>query len=133
MLLCGDAQTRSRFQLMKIFKLCTDADASVVLRTNIPYFRTHFIGNPMAQSWRSPPITVLNKSKKVLDFTSWMLSAPAVSERAKSALGNCVGGQAEFLPLIRVKGVQIYAMNVLNTVDCLDIAKSQIVFDPSEP
>ncbi len=40
---------------------------------------------------------------------------------------------AEFLPLIRVKGGELFAVSVLNVHDCLDRARSTLVMDPLVP
>jgi hypothetical protein len=78
-------------------------------------------------------VRISNKSKPVRDFIAWMLDAPAVSERARSKLEAHLGERVEFLPLIHVKGVQVYAVNVLNMIDCLDIARSEVAFSASKP
>jgi len=118
---------------MKLYKLCTDADNGLVLNTEIEYFHTHFIGKPMQPNWQTPSIEILNKSKPVRDFVSWMRAAPVVSEKARTYLDRCIGNRVEFLPLIQIKRKQLYAVNVLNVLDCLDIVRSDVLFDPSEP
>ena len=114
---------------MKIFELCTQADKGVVLRTGLDYFQTHFVGKPMSATWRSPRIEVSNRSKPVQDFVSWMLSAPVVSTRGKECLEALLDNAVEFLPLIEVKTVQLYAINVTNVVECLDIRHSDLLRD----
>ena len=49
---------------MKLYKLCTDADNGLVLRTDIEFFQTHFIGQPMARksNYSECLIALLQKS-----------------------------------------------------------------------
>ena len=87
----------------------------------------------MLPNWRPPAIEVQSKSKPVRDFVAWAHCAPVVSEKARACLAPALGHLVEFLPLIQVKSKQLYAVNVLNVIDCLDIAHSRIMFDPAEP
>jgi len=116
-----------------VFGLGSRADESAVLRTDLEYFQTHFSGEPMAKNWTPPPLTLLNKSKRLKDFISFALCAPTVSERAKAALEPLIGPFCEFLPLIRLKNVDYYAINVLLVVDCVDRENSRILYSPTDP
>ncbi|MCW5552937.1 MAG: hypothetical protein KIS67_12355 [Verrucomicrobiae bacterium] len=75
----------------------------------------------------------MNKSKPVRDFISWMLAAPVLLERAVAAIKPLIERHVEFLPLTEIERKPLYAVNVLNVIDCLDTAKSDILFSPSEP
>jgi hypothetical protein len=116
---------------MNIYRLCYDSNRSLSLGTEIEYFQTHFIGEPMAAGWKPPAVLVKTK-KPARDFIAWLLTAPVVSERAKTCLQNMIGPRAEFLPLIELRGKQFYAMNVLNVVDCLDRTQSEITYWPPD-
>lgn len=117
----------------KIYRLLTDSDKGLVLRSDLEYFQTHFVGQPLATGWHPPPVEVLNKSKPVRDFVSWMLAAPVLSERAVTALRPLISPYVEVLPLIEVKRKQLYAINVLHLIDCLDLARSEVTWSSTDP
>jgi len=118
---------------LPVYALRSRADESVAVQTDLEYFQTHFVGEPMAKEWTPPPLTVLNKSKRLKDFISFALCAPTVSERAMTALKPLIGPFSEFLPLIRLKNVDYYAINVLLVVDCVDRENSRILYSPHDP
>src|SRR2546425_5985240 len=105
---------------IRVWKLTTDSNQDVNLRTGIDYFQTHFVGESMQEGWTSPGIRISGRSKRLRDFLSWMSSAPVISEKAKDALEDLIRPYAEILPLIELRGKLYYAVNVLKTVDCLD-------------
>lgn len=119
--------------VMKIYKLYTDADNGLVLRTDLEYFQTHFVGKPMRLSWEAPNLSILNKSKPLRDFTSWTLQALVISEKAKICLDPLIGRYVEFLPLVQIKTKQLYAINVLNILNCLNVERSSILHSPTNP
>ena len=116
-----------------IWKLGADCNNDLNIRTAIDYFNGSFISKSLVDKWESPPIRVQGKSKRIRDFVSWMNSAPVVSEKAKKALDSLIGKHCEFLPLIKLRGKQFYAINVLTTLDCLDHAASQILYAKDDP
>lgn len=87
----------------------------------------------MAGDWQAPTVTVTGKSKRLRDFMTWIPKVPVCSERAKSCLQKTVDSCVEFLPLVKIKGIQYHAMNTLTLVDCLDRAKSEIVYSTEAP
>lgn len=113
-----------------IHRLATDCNEDVVVRTNLEFFRSNFIGLPMKDHWVSPEIKILGKSKGHRDFVSWMLSAPVISAKCKEALEPLIAPYVEFLPLINLKKTQYYAINVTYLVECLDVSRSDILYAP---
>jgi len=116
-----------------VYGLRSRANETASLQTGLQYFHTHFIGETMSSEWSPPELTVLNKSKPLKDFISFELTAPPVSQRAKEALEPLIGLYCEFLPLIRLKNIDYYAINVLHVVDCIDREKSKILYSPVDP
>lgn len=115
----------------KIYKLVADCNDDVVIRTNLEYFRNNFIGLPMHNHWVPPTLRIVGKSKRNRDFISWMLTAPVISERGKEALQLIIAPYVEFLPLIKLKNVQYFALNVTCLIECLDKARSDILYAPN--
>ena len=110
-----------------IWWLWPTANTDNNLTPDIEYFKSHFVGSPMAETWEPPTdLRWIYKSRKVRDFVSWFHGAPVISERARQVLRPLLDGHTEILPLITVKGRQYYAVNVLTVVDCLDRDKSVI-------
>ncbi len=116
-----------------VWALRVNCNKDLVLRTEIDYFQTHFIGEKMVYNWVVPPVRIQGKSKRLRDFVSWMLSAPVISQRAKEALEPIIAPYVEMLPLVQLRGKQYYAVNVLRLVDCLDRKRSDIVYSPTDP
>lgn len=76
--------------------------------------------------------TIRDKKERVLgDFPCF--SAPAISEKAKNVLADYFGNLVEIFPLETGKLGKYYFMNIINIVDCLDEANSDIIyFDSSD-
>jgi hypothetical protein len=93
-----------------------------VQQSDLTYFHGRFDGAPMSQDWTPPAFDLLNRSKKVADFTSWQIGTKAflVSERARAVLQSLCGDDLEFLPFAQIKRISLYAVNVLRTEDYLD-------------
>jgi hypothetical protein len=89
------------------------------------FFYNHFVGQAMGEIWHSPRLEILCKKKKLLDFVSWDLAVPVISERAKISLSPLISPYAEMLPLIILRGIQYYAVNVTCVVDCVDLDRSE--------
>ncbi|MGV3774760.1 MAG: imm11 family protein [Verrucomicrobiales bacterium] len=113
----------------EIYTLLSQADKGLALASDLEYFQSHFVGKPMRNTWCPPGIEILNHRKPVRDFVSWMLTAPVVSKRAKECLEDFLTDTVEFLPLMKVKRVQLYAINVINVIDCLDVGRSEVHYD----
>jgi hypothetical protein len=94
----------------------------------LDYFQTHFVGHQMKQNWRRPPVEVRGKTLRLKDFVSWMFQVPVCSERAKLALEPIISHCAEFLPLILIRGINYYAINVVKVVNCLDKKRSEVAY-----
>ena len=48
----------------EIWKLLSGNDPDLVIRTEIDYFQTHFVGKPMSE-WKAPSIRIQGKSKRL--------------------------------------------------------------------
>lgn len=114
----------------KIYRLVTDCNNDVVIRTHLEYFRDNFVGLTMSQEWVPPEVRIVGKTKRNRDFLSWMLSAPVISGKGRAALEPLIGAYAEFLPLIVLNGTQYFAINVTCLIDCLDFEKSDVIYAP---
>jgi hypothetical protein len=110
-----------------------DPSDAVVLRTELSFFSDHFVGRPMADSWKPPAIEMGNRSKKLKDFLSWMTKAPVVSACARDVLAPLAGERCEFLPLLQIKKKQYFAVNVLHFVDIVDWANSDVQYGSDDP
>jgi hypothetical protein len=95
-----------------------------VQQLDLRFFNGRFVGQPMAADWTPPSFDILAKSKKVADFTSWQISSRAllVSIRARDIIRALEGCEVEFLPFATIKGVELFAMNVLTLVEVVDWA-----------
>jgi len=100
---------------------------------DLDYFQSHFVGESMAEHWQPPPVVVSGKTLRLRDFVSWMLQAPVLSTRARISLEDLIGCYVEFLPLVELRGMSYFAINIVKLLDCLDRAKSDIIFSPSRP
>ena len=87
-----------------------------------------FSAKPVAKLWQPPSVELRCARKPVRDFVHWMDAAPVVSQRAMDCLKPMLGDKVEFLPLITVKKVRLYAINVLSVINCLDIHRSTVDF-----
>ena len=117
---------------MSAWKFVADCNQDLVIRSEIDYFQRHFIGRSMVDDWKPPLLRISGGSKRVRDFVSWMLSAPAISEKARCALKDLIEPYAEILPLIELRGKPYWAVNVLKVVDCLDRERSEISYSPDD-
>lgn len=113
--------------------LRVDADAAVTLSTDLGFFRDRFIGRSLRDSWVAPPIGVVGGRGSLRDFVSWMIKVPVVSARAKAVLEPLTAGAAEFLPLIDLRGIPYFALNVVATGDFVDVERSSVTWHPERP
>lgn len=118
---------------MRVWELLVDSQKALVLRSDLDSLEGHFVGKPLGGRWKPPKIEILGKSRHLRDFVSWTLEAPVVSERALMLLNPVLQESCEFLPLIRLRGEQYFAVNVLEIVDCLDEAASDLWRSPTDP
>jgi len=115
--------------MANIWEVCSKANSYLcVQQEDLRFFNGRFDGTTMAMDWATPPFAVLNKSKKVADFTSWQIGGRTflVSKRAKEAIEDLCGGDVEFLPFATVKRTELFAVNVLRKVAVIDWAASSV-------
>ncbi len=123
---------------MKIWVLATDCNKDMTIKEEVSivgadYFQHNFNRKPLGEGWISPPINIINKNRRVRDFVSFSLSVPVISVKAKFALASAIEKQCEIVPLLELKGVQYYAINVLNVIDCFDIENADVTWAPDLP
>src|SRR5262249_22171140 len=115
----------------RLFSSTSKGPALVI--SELDYFSTHFIGDSMQETWRQPSVEIVGKNRRNRDFLALANPAPAVSEHARHVLEPLMNGEAEFLPLMTIRGDSYYALNVMTVIDCLDRTQSDIKFFPHDP
>jgi hypothetical protein len=89
----------------------------------------HWTDDSAANAWASPTVFEFDEGpQRVGDFPSFsnFSSVPVFSERAWSALSPLIGNCCERLPLVHPSGAQYYFIHVMQTVDCLDLDRSEL-------
>lgn len=108
-------------------------DALAFVPSDLDYFEKHFVGKRMASDWKAPAFGIQRSSRPVRDFVSWFLGAMVVTAKAKSAIEKLIAPYVEFLPLAVVKGHELFAVNVIEILDCLDREASNVTYSPDDP
>jgi len=129
------AMRAGRTQL-RIYEVLPDPDRYLCLQqADLRYFWERFDGRSMTTGWERPHYEILNRSKRVADFTGWQIAeAFLVSERARRVLIDvCSPGDVEFLPFDRIKGVDLFAANVTRVEDYLDRTRSEFMLGADIP
>ena len=116
-------------ETLRIWELHVDANPHLcVQQADLRYFNGKFDGRPMKGDWVTPPYEVLGRSKKVADFTSWQIgSSFLVSSEARQVLADLSGEDIEFLPFDRIKGRELFAVNVLRIEDFIDVDRTEFM------
>jgi hypothetical protein len=115
---------------MRIYELLPDPNRYLCVQSpDLRYFWHKFDGRSMATVWERPTYEVLNRSKKVADVTSWQIGTTfLVSEKARGVLAEaCSPNDLEFLPFDRIKGAELFAVNVLRMEDYLDRTRTEFM------
>ena len=93
-------------------------------------YRLPFVGHSVLSRWSPVEVTKLSEGTVSGDFPAladyYLL--PLVSERAWGALSSLIAPWVEALP-VRAGREQLYLLNVLDTVDCIDRAHSEFEAD----
>jgi hypothetical protein len=111
--------------MANIWEVRTAANRYLCVQQNdLRYFADRFKSVPMSEGWTAPSFELLNKSKKVADFTSWQIGSRTflVSRRAKDAIHEICGDDVEFLPFATIKRTELFAINVLRKLAVVDWA-----------
>jgi hypothetical protein len=117
---------------MPTYTITPDADTyhCLVLTNPSDWDRfDEFTGERLADTWTPVAVKTL-KVKKAGDFPYLISHVPVFSGRAWQILQSLVKGSVEALPLEHPTKT-VYAINVLDLLDCLDYSRSQIVRFPS--
>jgi len=85
-----------------------------------------FKGKPVGDAWTPIPVK-FKKGQRRGDFPFLLTSIPVFSERALQVLKPLVANKVEVLPL-ECQEELLYAINVLDVVDCLDHSRSKFGF-----
>lgn len=112
---------------MKIWEVCPDANRYLcVQQLDLRFFNDRFDGQLLGEKWSSPDYDILNRSKNVADFTSWQIGSRSflISSRAVGLLRPLVSNKVEFLPFATIKGTELFAVNVCDTVPVIDWRRS---------
>lgn len=56
-----------------------------------------------------------------------------LTEKGRKAVEKTTAPHVEFLPLAEVGGHELFAVNVITVLDCLDRQASNVSFSPDEP
>ncbi|HYJ52535.1 MAG TPA: hypothetical protein VEW04_05130 [Allosphingosinicella sp.] len=115
--------------MSRIWEVLSDPNRYLcVQQSDLRYFRDRFIGQPTSGDWEPPAFEILNRSKKVADFTSWQIRGRVllVSDRARKALLPVCQDGVEFLQFATIKRVNLFAMNVLKLEELIDFERSRI-------
>jgi uncharacterized protein DUF1629 len=112
----------------RFFKYAPDSDryeAFNLAKVDINYSYQFDGCQPLRATWPIPDVKVVANRGKRADFPGWYDSMPVFSERAWQLLEPIVGASVEALP-IRVYGSEgYYVINVLDTIDCIDLERSE--------
>lgn len=85
-----------------------------------------FDGTSLAETWVQPPLELTEG--KVFDVVSYVEpSAIVFNEKAKMKLLPFIGNEVEFLP-VTFRNMNLYVVNVVNMVDCLDRERSELYY-----
>ena len=87
--------------------------------------------SPIA-SWQPPPLQVFGRRRRLLDGLLWMGGPPVLSVRASEALRGILPSEAQFLPLLLLRGVQYLALLPPHVSACLDVERSGALLSPTD-
>lgn len=97
------------------------------------FLHHHFNGKPELSVWKKPRIRISGSSKPLKDVLMGSFQAPIVSENFVRVMQPICHSTVEFLPLMVLRNVPYYVLNVIEVIDCLDMERSDIVYSPSFP
>lgn len=112
---------------MRIYELLPSYNNTISISTDdsIEYnpFLEDFDGSLKQSNW--VPVKVVTLSRKPNnDFPYLMPGLPVISEKAKKLIQDSVEFDVEFLPILHSE-LNLFAMNVINIVDCVDWSRSE--------
>ena len=114
---------------MSIYVIVPDSDIyhSLLLGDSDDWDVFHqFDGRKFIDSWRPVPVRIY-RSHKSGDFPSLVSHVPVFSRRALHALSPLIGDSIEALPL-QNSVEELYAINVLAVVDCMDYSRAELKY-----
>lgn len=113
---------------MRVWELLHDGDNYDYLyptdEDEEKYYNVELRGKKLLEGWEILNF-VVRKKRKRSDIPLLNLSRPIFSKKAVEVLAQFLDGKVELLP-IEAEGEKFYILNVLNTIDCLDLEKSII-------
>ena len=117
---------------MGVYVFTPDSDRydSLSLAESVPYEALYWHGGEaLGSSWK-PLSVILHPGNKPGEFPSLASHVPVFSERALTTLSPLIGEGIEALPLHCESRGPLFAIHVLDLLDCLDEANSKVDRDP---
>ncbi len=107
--------------------------AITIMPGDLDYFQEHFVGEKLPDTWTFSNIEICKKSYPVRNFIGWMLQVPVVTEKTKDVLYPLISPYVQFLYMTTIKKKKLYAINVLQLENCLDLEKSDVIYSSDDP
>lgn len=122
---------------MNIYRIIPDSDSyeCIYPRVEDEDILFFFDAEPLSAKWVPLPVVLDERLRENVmdapipmkgDFPSLYRPTPVFSERAWGALSPLIKGSVEALPLIHPSGDRYFAINVLDVIDCLDLATTKL-------
>ena len=93
-----------------------------------PEYDDYFKGDKLPDEWIAKGIEIKRKNRPLLDFIGWMQRAPAITDYTKKILEQYISKFVQFVYITSLKRKKIFALNVIQSIDCLDLYKSEIKY-----
>lgn len=84
-----------------------------------------FEGQPLKDVWKTPKIKIKD-NKPTANFTDIDPGILICDSFSRMKLESFLKGEIEVLPVESVNAVDMYVLNVVNVIDCLDVESSDI-------
>jgi hypothetical protein len=86
-------------------------------------------GRSVGAGWKPLSVRPRHRTKPLGDFPLLWFGEPIFSERALETLSPLLGDAIEPLPM-EIAGKVFYLINILDSVDCLDLEQSKVTINP---
>jgi hypothetical protein len=111
-----------------IFRLYINGPSPNISLLGVDY-QKHFIGKAELANWIPPQIEITSgKSKPFKDVLMGRFGAPVVTARFKVHMEDILSTNVEFLPLGILHKRELFVLNVINIINALDHANSEISY-----
>ncbi|MGH1461915.1 MAG: imm11 family protein [Neptuniibacter sp.] len=85
-----------------------------------------FTGSKMQNAWVEPPLKL--SQGEIYDVMSYRPGAIVISKSAKTEIEPFIKDEVEFLPITMGETIELYVINVINVIDCLNFERSEVRF-----